>query len=135
MEEEEYVSTDNDIRSIFNEILQSDTIDIRDKKSVIVDFIAAGIQTLTNTISFLLYYVSRNPDCQKNILEELRVIEVSNDTESASLHTYTKACIQEASRLCPTAFCIARVLEEDMTLAGYDLPAGVSLYNIYLYLL
>lgn len=125
LEDEEYVSTDNDIRSIFNDILKSDNIDIRDKKSVIIDFIAAGIQTLTNTISFLLYYVSKNPDCQKKILEELRHIEDSNNTESASSYIYTKACIQESSRLCPTAFCIARVLEEDMTLAGYDLPAGV----------
>lgn len=126
LEEEECISNDNDIRSVFYHILQADSIDIREKKSVIIDFIAAGIQTLTNTISFLLYYVSKNAGCQNKILEELRNLDFKNDTETTSSHMYTKACIQEASRICPTAFCIARVLEEDMTLAGYDLAAGVS---------
>lgn len=40
--------------------------------------------------------------------------------------TYTKACIQESYRLRPTAFCLARILEEDMELSGYSLNAGVS---------
>lgn len=39
--------------------------------------------------------------------------------------TYTKACIQEAYRIRPTAFCLARILEEDMQLSGYNLKAGV----------
>ena len=37
---------------------------------------------------------------------------------------YTKACIKESFRVSPTAICLARVLEEDMVLSGYQLKAG-----------
>lgn len=47
--------------------------------------------------------------------------------EHLSAASFTKACLQETYRICPTAFCLARMLEEDTTLSGYDLKAGVRL--------
>lgn len=44
--ENELNSADDDVNSIFYSILQTKDLDIRDKKSAIIDFIAAGIETV-----------------------------------------------------------------------------------------
>lgn len=46
--------------------------------------------------------------------------------EAIAKADYTKACIQESYRIRPTAFCLARILEENMELSGYQLKAGVG---------
>lgn len=40
-------SCDDDLKCVFLEILKNDQLDIREKKSAIIDFIAAGIETVT----------------------------------------------------------------------------------------
>lgn len=142
--DEHLESSDDDVRQVFLSILLKTELDIREKKSAIVDFIAAGIETvfwiksnilsisyfysiyqLANTLSFLLYYTSLRPETHDRIRMEFPVVgEVR--PEHVSTGTFTKACLQETYRICPTAFCLARMLEEDTTLSGYDLKAGVS---------
>lgn len=116
---------DDDMRSVFQNILEIKDLDIRDKKSAIVDFIAAGIETLANTILFVLSSVTSDPTAIEKILEEFREYRHTLILQDAFTNaTYTKACIQESYRIRPTAFCLARILEEDMQLSGYNLKAG-----------
>lgn len=42
------------MRSVFLNILELKDLDIRDKKSAIIDFIAAGIETVSDSLSLLL---------------------------------------------------------------------------------
>lgn len=117
----------NTVHSVFLSILNEPNLDIREKKSAIIDFISAGIETLANTLSFILYYTTRERRTQDGIYAEFRHCpdgQINVDDLSAA--SYTKACVQESYRLTPTAFCLARILEEDTTLSGYDLKAGVS---------
>lgn len=121
-------------------------VDIRDKKAGIIDFIAAGIETvsrllyskallsllmihfiiqLAHTLSFFFYYITQDPHDQDRIYHEFAHCDSEITIESLSKAHYTKACIHENYRLCPTAFCIARILEEDYLLSGYNLKAGV----------
>jgi len=44
--DEQLECNDNDVRSVFISILQTNDLDIKDKKSAIIDFIAAGIETV-----------------------------------------------------------------------------------------
>ncbi|XP_065721075.2 ecdysone 20-monooxygenase isoform X2 [Drosophila suzukii] len=113
------------LRSIFLNILELKDLDIRDKKSAIIDFIAAGIETLANTLLFVLSSVTGDPGAMPRILSEFCEYRDTNILQDALTNaTYTKACIQESYRLRPTAFCLARILEEDMELSGYSLNAG-----------
>ncbi|XP_063697170.1 ecdysone 20-monooxygenase [Culicoides brevitarsis] len=112
-----------DIRSVYLNILNSD-VDIRDKKAGIIDFIAAGIETLAHTLSFFFYFITQDPHDQERIYHEFAHCHGEITVEMLSKAHYTKACIHENYRLCPTAFCIARILEEDYTLSGYHLKAG-----------
>nr|CAH7755563.1 unnamed protein product [Callosobruchus chinensis] len=86
-------------------------IDDKEKIAALIDFIAAGIYTLKNSLIFLLYLVASNPGVQEKILED-------------SSKSYVKACISEAFRLIPTAFCLARITNEPLNLSGYAIEPG-----------
>lgn len=96
--------------AVFQSVLNAH-IDEREKKSAIVDFLAAGIHTLKNSLLFLLYQVAMNPQCQDEI--------IADNTKA-----YLKACSMETFRLSPTVNCLARVIDTDMDLSGYHVTAG-----------
>lgn len=100
--------------AVFQSVLNAN-IDDREKTAAIVDFIAAGIHTLSNTLLFLLYLVASHQDVQQKLFDEIN---------QSSSTTYLKACIMESYRLLPTANCLARITEQEMELAGHKLSAG-----------
>lgn len=115
------------VKSVFMSMLQAPNVDIREKKAAIIDFIAAGIQTLGNTLVFLLYLVGSHQDVQQRLLDEL-VEQCGHigdmDTVTLNKALYLRACISECFRILPTAHCIARILDADQTLNGHHMPAG-----------
>lgn len=118
---------EDSVNSVFFSILREKDLDIRDKKSAIIDFIAAGIETLANTLIFILHYITSQNGTLEKIKGEFE--HCSNEIESNDLAqaVFTKACLQETYRICPTAFCLARILQEDTCLSGYNIKCGVSI--------
>lgn len=94
---------------------------MREKKSGLIDLMTSGIETLTTTLSIMLYYLSENPECQRKILEELAT---GIEREELLNATYLKACVQESYRKNPASFLLARLQEEDIELSGYQVKAG-----------
>ncbi|XP_068619922.1 ecdysone 20-monooxygenase [Battus philenor] len=114
---------DDGMREIFLNILANPELDTRDKKAAVIDFITAGIETLANSLVFLLYLLSGRPDWQEKIRSELpscRRLEIEELAAATSIRDATK----EAFRLLPTAPFLARLLDKPMNLAGHRLPAG-----------
>lgn len=72
----------------------------------------------------MLYYLTEDIEHQQRIYNEFSSAGHELKQEDLSNGHFTKACIQESFRMCPTAFCLARVLEEDQVLSGYHLKAG-----------
>lgn len=119
---------EDSVGSVFWSILKEKDLDVRDKKSAMIDFIAAGIETLANTLIFILSYVTNGEDgVWQKIRSEFDHCAGELDGNDLGGAVYTKACLQETYRICPTAFCLARILQEDSTLSGYDLKAGVGI--------
>lgn len=59
-EEDKVINNDDDLSYVFQHILKQDDIDVRDKKSAIIDFIAAGIETVNifiYSIQYNIYYI------------------------------------------------------------------------------
>lgn len=124
------------VNSVFCSILCEKDLDIRDKKSAIIDFIAAGIETLANTLIFVLHYITNSPkDILQKINDEFEHCSNEIDSNDLSQAVYTKACLQETYRICPTAFCLARILQEDACLSGYNVKAGVRHSFVFFLLL
>ncbi|KAK9879233.1 hypothetical protein WA026_004083 [Henosepilachna vigintioctopunctata] len=94
--------------TVYSSIINAD-IDGREKTAAIIDFIAAGIHTLKNSLIFLFYLVAKHPKIQEKIIDD---------------PYYAKASMMESFRLLPTATPLARILEQDMELACHHLKAG-----------
>ncbi|XP_036144543.1 ecdysone 20-monooxygenase isoform X4 [Monomorium pharaonis] len=118
---------DESVEAVFLSILRQKDLDMRDKKAAIVDFIAAGIHTLGNTLVFLFDLIGRNPEVQETLYNEARSLAppgcdlTVDDLRKAK---YLRACITESFRIVPTTPCIARILDEPIELGGYRLDPG-----------
>nr|QZM07465.1 cytochrome P450 monooxygenase CYP314A1 [Lasioderma serricorne] len=109
-------SADDAVREspVFQSVLRAD-VDDREKTAAIVDFIAAGIHTLSNSLLFLLYLIGANGCVQEKLHEEL---------DTTSDYSYLKACVTESFRLLPTANCIARITEQTLQLSTHKINPG-----------
>ncbi|KAF9416362.1 hypothetical protein HW555_006316 [Spodoptera exigua] len=116
-------ASDEAMREIFMRILENPALDMRDKKAAVIDFITAGIETLANSLVFLLYLLSERPDWQRTIRSELPSCSTLTVEDLAAAPS-VRAAISEAFRLLPTAPFLARLLETPMVIAGHKLPAG-----------
>ncbi|GBP36179.1 Ecdysone 20-monooxygenase [Eumeta japonica] len=114
---------DEGARQIFLKILGNPELDMRDKKAAVIDFITAGMETLANSLVFLLYLLSGTPEWQRRIRDELPSCGELSSEQLASAPAL-KAAISESFRLLPTAPFLARLLDTPLNLGGYQLAAG-----------
>ncbi|CAH0402521.1 unnamed protein product [Chilo suppressalis] len=114
---------DDGMQEIFLRILENPALDMRDKKAAVIDFITAGIETLANSLVFLLYLLSGRPDWQERIRSEVPCSGELHAKDIAAAPS-VRAAAMEAFRLLPTAPFLARLLEAPMNVAGHKLPAG-----------
>ena len=113
--------------SILNSLLDVKDIEVKDVKASVVDYITAGMDTIGNSMIFLIANLAKHPDVQAKLQEELdNVLPNRSDITPEKLRElpYLKACVMESFRMYPTASQIARITETDLTLAsGHQLPA------------
>ncbi|VVC29297.1 Hypothetical protein CINCED_3A009303 [Cinara cedri] len=124
-----------DVRSVFVSILQAPGLDNRDKKAAIIDYIAAGIKTLGNTLVFLLYLVAKHPDVQEKIYNEvLRLAPAGTAITAEHLHnaTYLHACITEAHRYKHPALltAISYFPENTYQFIVFSCPTFIYIYRL-----
>lgn len=89
-----------------------------------------GGQT-SHATQWALYLLARNPECQQRMLEEVdRVLGKYGGESVGQEHLphmpYVKGVIKECLRLYPVAPFLSRVLDKEITLNGFRVPAGVS---------
>uniref|UniRef100_A0A182MIU5 Uncharacterized protein n=1 Tax=Anopheles culicifacies TaxID=139723 RepID=A0A182MIU5_9DIPT len=102
-------------------------------------FMFAGHETIASCVSFALYYLSHNPDCQQRLYEEIVSIYGTSDVASADLTysslldlKYADMVIKETLRLNPSVPLIGRLSAGDMVIDGVTIPAGTEvMINIY----
>lgn len=85
-----------------------------------------GHDTSAITMSWALFYLSQHPEMTQRARDEIEATFGDGPVDPAQAHklTYLQAVIDEVSRLRPVANIVSRRLTRDMTLGGYDLPAG-----------
>jgi cytochrome P450 len=97
----------------------------------IMTFILAGHETSTNTLTFLLYELARNPQKQKKLQQELDeyITPETCPDGHPSLNQVTKMeylnnCLRESMRLWPTASAAGRTVVNDIEYEGMVIPKG-----------
>ena len=90
---------------------------------------------MVNSLTFILYWIAKFDDVQEKLQAELRQVlprkDSPIDAEALKQMPYLKACLREAFRFTPTAPNLARILETDIQLQGYNIPAYVSAIDTY----
>jgi cytochrome P450 len=94
--------------------------EIRDELATVF---AAGHDTTSYALAWTLYLLTQHPDVLKKLREEV---------DAGTAH-YTAATFKEGLRLYPTIPSIPRLTLQDVTLAGFDIPAHSKMFiSIYL---
>lgn len=88
----------------------------------------AGHETTATTLAWALYHLAANPGAQQLLFEELsgNFPEGVVDPDRAGKLPYLTAVVNETLRLTPIAVAVPRRLQEAVTLAGHQLPAGTT---------
>ncbi|XP_064461292.1 cytochrome P450 315a1, mitochondrial-like [Ornithodoros turicata] len=121
---------------IIGELLLKDNISEEELVRIVTDLFLAAADTTSHATQWAFYLLSRNPKCQATLLDEVRRVVSPGQPvteESLARLPYVKAVIKEALRLYPVAPFLTRILADDISLDGYNIPAGklilMSLYT------
>ncbi|BDP44071.1 cytochrome P450 (plasmid) [Deinococcus aetherius] len=93
------------------------------------NLIMAGHETTANTLTWAWWLLSRHPEAEKRLHEELGRELGGRVPTLADLPrlTYTNRVIQEAMRVIPPVWTVGRRAKTDMELGGFFIPAGTAL--------
>jgi unspecific monooxygenase len=88
--------------------------------------ITAGHETTAVAMFWALYLVAATPEVGERIAAEAAPLDLGPDgaAEALSSLVYTRAVVQEALRLYPPAFTLARLARRADTAGGIPIPAG-----------
>jgi cytochrome P450 len=88
--------------------------------------IVAGHETTALTLFWSLYLLASSPADQERVAEEVRAIDLAPDAAADALAKlpYTKAVVNEALRLYPPAFALARMAIGPDRLGDVAIPRG-----------
>ncbi|XP_054722757.1 probable cytochrome P450 301a1, mitochondrial [Uloborus diversus] len=95
-----------------------------------VDAMAAGIDTTSLTLAYVLRNLAANPEVQKRLQGEVdRVLPDGQPltVQAMDQMPYLRACIKESMRICPTVQGTSRTLDKDIVLSGYRIPAETQI--------
>lgn len=98
-------------------------LDDQNIREQILTFLVAGHETTSGALSFVLYYLSRNPELLAKAQAETDALlgddpEVEPTFEQVPRFRYLRRCLDEGLRLWPTAPAFARSPRETTTIAA-----------------
>uniref|UniRef100_H0VG30 Cytochrome P450 family 24 subfamily A member 1 n=1 Tax=Cavia porcellus TaxID=10141 RepID=H0VG30_CAVPO len=103
--------------------------------AAITEIQLGAIETTANSLMWILYNLSRNPQVQQKLLEEIQSVLPENQmpqAEDLKKMPYLKACLKESMRLTPSVPFTTRTLDKATVLGEYALPKGtVLMLNTY----
>ncbi|RCH99088.1 hypothetical protein CU098_003718 [Rhizopus stolonifer] len=101
---------------------------IRDQ---VVTFLIAGHDTTANTLAWTLYELSRNPDIQAKVLQEIADNHITHNVlptdKQVSNMKYTYQVLKEVLRMYPPVRVLGKYCKEDCIVpGGYRIKAGTA---------
>jgi len=105
---------------------EHDTADLRDNLST---FLGAGTETTAVALCWVWHLLSKNPDAQEKLHDEVESVLHSKRPTFDDLPNlvYTRMVVDEGMRLYPPAWVISRTAIEQDLICGFSVPAGATL--------
>ncbi|MEM9193456.1 MAG: cytochrome P450 [Myxococcota bacterium] len=122
-----------DLLSMLLSVRDEDTGESMDNQQLrdeVMTMFLAGHETTANALSWTFYLLGRHPIVARRLRRELDEVLGGRvpTTEDYPKLVYTKMVFQEAMRLYPPAWIVARTPREDVELRGYTIPGGSRLF-------
>ena len=97
----------------------------------VLTFFAAGHETTALALTWTLYLLSRHPDIERTLHDEVDRVPGGGETTFADVEalSYTRMVIEEAMRLFPPVYSLSRTALADDEVGGHLIRAG-SVVNI-----
>ncbi|XP_071442558.1 probable cytochrome P450 CYP44 [Hetaerina americana] len=89
--------------------------------------ISEGLSTVPSSMQYNAYCIAKHPHIQKKLHEEIDKFvprEGPITVEVLNQLSYLKASVKETFRMFPLGTEVSRIIQRDMVLAGYLIPAG-----------
>ncbi|XP_050409155.1 probable cytochrome P450 12a5, mitochondrial [Patella vulgata] len=116
-------------------MLADDRLSVNQISSMVLDLLVAGTDSTAKTLELFLDCLSRHPDVQETLFQEiLEHMGRHGDLTADNLPKmkYLAACLKESFRInYPVAVGNSRILPNDIVLSGYTVPKGtmIGLHN------
>lgn len=101
----------------------------------VVTLLGSNMENTGTTLAWALYEISRNPDVERKLHEEIDAVCGERGPRTADLPSldYTRRIIQETMRLYGPVWLVTRRTVEAVTLGGYHIPRDTDVaYSPYL---
>ncbi|KAJ6215969.1 hypothetical protein RDWZM_010469 [Blomia tropicalis] len=125
---------DGSTQTMLQQLIRSPLIDRKDLFGFILDCVLAGIDTTSITVSFVMYHLARNPQCQEELRKQIqrsidnddhhhqRSSNIMLNAEQLASIPLLKAVIKETLRLNPISIGVGRLTTEPLIIGGYRIP-------------
>ncbi|TGJ79738.1 hypothetical protein E0Z10_g9026 [Xylaria hypoxylon] len=128
------ISSKDDHFDVLSLLIKSGNFTDAQLRDQLLTFLAAGHETTSSALSWACYLLSKHPEYQDKLREEIREalpseMEIDNSTDLAGLLEplpYLNGIINETLRLYPTVPMTMRQAIRDSNLAGQVIPKGVT---------
>ncbi|KAM5178740.1 1,25-dihydroxyvitamin D(3) 24-hydroxylase, mitochondrial isoform 2-T2 [Callospermophilus lateralis] len=110
------------------DIYQHSQLSRKELYAAVTELQLAAVETTANSLMWILYNLSRNPQVQQKLLKEIQSVLPENQTPRAGdlqNMPYLKACLKESMRLTPSVPFTTRTLDKATVLGEYVLPKGI----------
>ncbi|CAF4282321.1 unnamed protein product [Rotaria sp. Silwood2] len=102
----------------------------------ILGLILGGFDTTSTVLSWFIYYMSKNPQVQQKIKDELKQHNITKDTSLDGFNLldkceYLDCVIKETLRIQPIGIGSPRTVTEDVTIDGVNIRKGESVLSAF----
>ncbi|XP_004559199.3 sterol 26-hydroxylase, mitochondrial [Maylandia zebra] len=107
-------------------LLSNTQMSTKDVYGSVTELLLAGVDTTSNTLTWALHELSKNPDIQERLYKEVSTMVPLDRIPTAADITgmpYLKAVIKETLRMYPVVSMNARIIaEKNVSVGGYEFP-------------